>query len=81
MKTEFTREAGELETQEQLSRIFSAKLEESANARLIAAAPELLSVLKSALVEMEFQDSGGVMLFFEQTRAARALIAKIEGKE
>lgn len=54
-------------------------LETEANARLIAAAPELLASLR-AMVEAD--DAGWPLAAAHQTRdAARAAIAKAEGRE
>ena len=69
-----SREAGDFETEE-------------ANARLIAAAPELLDALKNALRELEWMDrnalirarSGGDYIEVEHLAEIRAAILKAEG--
>lgn len=54
--------------------------ESLANARLIAAAPELLSALKLALHSLEFHDKQAEYDWHsDEIKAARAAIAKAEG--
>ena len=50
--------------------------EEIANARLIAAAPDLLEALRGLLEVTDFYE-----LYGAKTEAARAAIAKVEGKQ
>lgn len=51
-----------------------------ANARLIAAAPELLSALKEIVQSLADQDDEGMIEHTLQMSNARAAIAKAEGK-
>lgn len=52
---------------------------EKANARLIAAAPELLGALRSCVMVME-RDLSGLQLIQPELKEARAAIAKAEGQ-
>lgn len=57
--------------------------ETDANARLIAAAPELLAALKALVLEVELKDNPsdeGASSDCDQMDAARAAISKAEGK-
>ena len=50
-----------------------------ANARLIAAAPELLAEVKELLRNAKFQDGHGIILT-QDAEALEAIIAKVEGR-
>ena len=50
-----------------------------ANARLIAAAPELLEALKDATEGLEIASAGGGVDFYAYAKTARAAINKVEG--
>lgn len=53
---------------------------DEANARLIAAAPELLAMLKRAADDLGFNEICGLAHDGEVAGEFRALIAKVEGK-
>jgi hypothetical protein len=58
--------------------------EQEANARLIAAAPELLEALKLFIAYDEFDDSDGyamMMAYADAIQAARVAIAKVTGEQ
>lgn len=52
-----------------------------ANARLIAAAPDLLEALRELYLDLVANDQDGLIEHVEPMRKARAAIAKAEGRE
>ncbi len=54
--------------------------EQGANARMIAAAPELLEALEGIVSSLVDQDDEGLIEHAPQIEAARAAIAKAKGK-